>query len=102
MSDITEFTCTGCKLSTWSMYDLSGKPHIECPQGGGTWQKSSQDIDYSAYTVTVHMSPDCSPETLHTLGEMMKLLIEQVEKDNIQRSRRTLRAADGQRTVLGM
>jgi hypothetical protein len=30
------------------------------------------------YTVTVHMSPDCKPETQEALAEMLKCLIEQI------------------------
>ncbi len=38
-----------------------------------------QEIQHDGYIVTVHVSPDCKPETLQALGEMMKNLIEQVE-----------------------
>lgn len=34
--------------------------------------------------VTVHVSPDCKPETLQALGEMMRLLVEQVGKGKIK------------------
>lgn len=47
MSDMAKFTCTGCKLSTWSGFDLSGKLHLECPQGGGYWQRSSYLFEVS-------------------------------------------------------
>jgi len=80
-------------MDTVSEFALSGKPHLDCPQGYGEWQEY-KEIDYSAYTVTVHVSPDCQPETLQALGEMMKLLIQQVEKDPSQRSRLTQRVPD--------
>lgn len=31
-------------------------------------------------TVTVHISPDCQPETIKALAEMMKLLVAQMEE----------------------
>ena len=34
-----EFICTGCKLSTFSNFDLEGKAHLECSTDGGTWIK---------------------------------------------------------------
>ena len=42
------------------------------------------------YIVTVHVKPDCSPETLLALSEMVKCLIKHIE----QRSP-TLREAEG-------
>ena len=42
MSDIKEYTCSACKISTWSMYDLFGKPHIDCQQGSGHWVAAQQ------------------------------------------------------------
>lgn len=94
MSDFFEFICSGCKLSTVSKFALEGKPHLDCPQGYGEWQEYKKEIDYSTYTVTVHVSPDCAPETLQALGEMMKLLIQQVEKVPSQRSHITMREPD--------
>lgn len=37
------------------------------------------------YTVTVHMSPDCKPETQKALAEMMALLIEQINSGKWKR-----------------
>lgn len=88
-----EYICSGCKLSTLSNFELSNKPHLECPAGYGEWQEY-KDVDYSVYTVTLNISPDCSPETLQALGEMMKILIQQVEKGSISMSRPTTHAAD--------
>lgn len=77
---LTEFTCDGCGLSTWSMFDVSGKPHIECIQGTGHWQKPAEQTSYSAYTVAVNVLPDCPPETLQALSDAMSILIEQIER----------------------
>jgi hypothetical protein len=79
MSDIAEYKCTGCKLSTWSMFDLSGRPHIECPQGDGLWESVIENETY----LTARISPNCSPETLQALGEMVNVLITQIENGNI-------------------
>ena len=37
-----EFTCTGCNLSTISSFDLTDRPHLDCPGGVGSWLSSEQ------------------------------------------------------------
>ena len=56
--------------------------------------KKLKEITRNEYIVSVHVTDDCKPETLQALGEMMKLLIEQVESGGL-----TPRAADGEQPV---
>jgi hypothetical protein len=35
-------------------------------------------------TVTVHVSPDCRPETLQALAEMVQCLIEQIDDGRVK------------------
>lgn len=34
---ISPYTCSGCGLTTWSMFDLKDKPHINCGMEYGYW-----------------------------------------------------------------
>lgn len=38
---IESFVCDGCDLVTWSMFNLAGKPHINCSAGDGCWERES-------------------------------------------------------------
>ena len=38
---IKSYECSGCKLVTWSHYDLNGKVHIECSAGDGSWEEEA-------------------------------------------------------------
>lgn len=64
MSDIKEYTCSACKISTWSMYDLFGNPHIDCQQGSGHWVAAQQLLAPDSPYVCLHCGAHISSEHL--------------------------------------
>jgi len=55
--------------------NLSDQPKRKRPK-----KDAAMKVVGSDYTVTIHMSPDCAPETQQALAEMLTVLVRQVEE----------------------
>jgi hypothetical protein len=67
-----EFICVGCKLTTFSNFDLEGKAHIECSTDGGTWikplcAKCGENERYERNGCVFKLCASCSWENLQRL-----------------------------------
>ena len=55
--------------------NLSDQPKRKRPK-----KDTAMKVVGSEYTVTIHMSPDCAPETQQALAEMLTVLMKQIEE----------------------